>query len=134
MHGMPKFRKSAPETVLRFEAALPRTAEVEPRQMFGYRAAFVNGNFFTGLFEDDVVMRLPGGIKERLPALAEAAGFNPMGGKPMRDWWLVPAPLSTDERRLTELLATAFEEVRRLPAKAAKKKPAAAPPRKQRGG
>lgn len=127
---MAKFRKSAPETVARFEAALPRAAEVEPRQMFGYRAAFVNGNFFTGLFEDDVVMRLPGGIKDRLPALAKAEGFNPMGAKPMKDWCVVPAAISSQEGRLAELLAAAFEEVRRLPAKVAKK-PAV---KKQRGG
>lgn len=130
MPKMPKFKKSQPETIERFLAALPTDSAVVRKQMFGYPASFVNGNFFTGLFEDDVVARLPGGIKDRLAGLERAQGFNPMGkGAGMKDWWVIPPAISTNLPRLAELLANAFEEVRRLPAKApakAKRKAAGA--------
>lgn len=35
---MPKWKKSSPALVERFEAALPRDPRVEPKKMFGYRS------------------------------------------------------------------------------------------------
>lgn len=120
-----KWKKPEPATIERFQAALPADPGIQRKQMFGYPATFVKGNFFTGLFEDDVVLRLPEPIKDRLPALARADGFNPMGtGKGMKDWYVVPRGISAKLPPLAELLAAAFEEVRRLPAKVPKKKSA----------
>lgn len=59
---MPKWKKSSPAIVERFEAALPRDPRVEPRKMFGYPAAFLSGDFFTGLFEESVVVRVPADV------------------------------------------------------------------------
>lgn len=41
------WKKPAPETIATFEAVLPG-APAERRMMFGYPAAFVNGNVFMG--------------------------------------------------------------------------------------
>lgn len=115
-----KFKKSSQELVDRFAAARPKNPEVHPKQMFGYPCCFVNGNFFTGLFEEDVVIRLPE-VKDKFPELANAQGFNPMGkGGGMRDWWVIPPAISKDAGRLATLLEAAFEEVVKLPAKAPK--------------
>ncbi|MFN7919581.1 MAG: TfoX/Sxy family protein [Bryobacteraceae bacterium] len=112
-----KFKKSSPELVERFRAATPKHDEVQPKQMFGYPCCFVKGNFFVGLFEEDVVMRLPG-IKDKFPELAGASGFNPMGkGAGMKDWWIVPPEISRDAGRLESLLGATFGEVVKLPAK-----------------
>lgn len=120
------WKKASPETVSRFEAALPDHPDAEPRQMFGYPACFVKGNFFAGMHEEErVVVRLPGGLKEKLPDLAGASIFDPMGtGKGMKDWWIIPTPVTRDAGRLGRFLAAAFVEVQKLPAK--EKKPKAA--------
>src|SRR5438093_587047 len=51
---MPKFDKSSPELVARFNAVLDRQAgpDVTRRQMFGYPCAWIGGNMTTGLFAD----------------------------------------------------------------------------------
>ncbi len=99
---MKKFAKSSPELVERFEKALPRDAAMEPKSMFGYPCAFVRGNFFAGLFEENVVMRMPEPQKSKLGALAKTDGFNPMGGKPMTDWYVVPAKIASSPSALAK--------------------------------
>ncbi len=126
------WKKSSPELQARFQAALPIHPGVEHRKMFGYPCCFVNGNFFTGLFEESVVVRLPGGLKEHFPELASAPTFDPREtGRGMKDWWLLPDAVSSDEQRLARFFAAAFKEVQKLPAK--EKKPKAAKKKSPRG-
>lgn len=117
------FAKSSPELVERFNGALPKHPDAQPRKMFGYAACFVNGNFFAGMYEDNIIVRLPDGLKEKFPELADAPGFDPMGnGKGMKDWWPVPSSIVADAGKLTDFLAATFIEVHQLPPKAPKKK------------
>ena len=125
---MSDWKKSSRELQERFDAALPEHPAVARRKMFGYPCAFVNDNFFSGLFEESVVVRLPGGMHEEFAETRDAAVFNPMPrGKGMTDWWLLPVAVSESDKGLTKFLAAAFAEVVRLPPKvkkpAAKKKP-----------
>ena len=53
---MPKWKPAPQEWVDAFHAALP--SNVERRKMFGYPAAFVNGNMAAGLHRDDLVLKL----------------------------------------------------------------------------
>jgi len=116
------WKKADPEMMSRFTEALPEHPDAEPRKMFGYPACFVKGNFFVGMHEGDrVVVRLPGGIREKFPELAGAPIFDPMGtGKGMKDWFIVPPVLTGDVRRLAGFFGAAFTEVQKLPAKAPK--------------
>ena len=116
-----KWKKSSPELVERFKGALPKDPSVEPKPMFGYPAAFVRGNFFSGLFEELVVMRMPEPQRSKLSTLAKAEGFSPMGGKPMTDWYVVPAKIAASQTALAKLLGEALALVKELPEK--KKKP-----------
>lgn len=117
------FEKSSPALVARFEAALPRDAIVQPKKMFGYPAAFVHGNYFAGLHEDNVVLRLPAPLRQKLPELAGAPVFDPMGtGTGMKDWLVVPKTIAASPARLAALLEVALPLVAALPPKA--KKPA----------
>lgn len=84
VHG--SWTKSDPALVERFDAALPDHPALERRKMFGYPATFVNGNYFAGLHEQRVVIRLPGDIRDRLPDLAGAANFSPGPERGMKDW------------------------------------------------
>src|SRR6202008_5125672 len=52
------WQKSPVELVERFAAALPQHPAVVRKPMFGYPAAFANGNMVCGLFQDSVVVRL----------------------------------------------------------------------------
>ena len=117
-----RWKKSSPELVERFKKALPKDAAVEPRSMFGYPAAFVRGNYFAGLFEESVVIRMPEPQKSGLAALAKADGFNPMGGKPMTDWYVVPAKITSSATGLTRFLRAALAGAKELPEKKAKRK------------
>jgi TfoX/Sxy family transcriptional regulator of competence genes len=78
-----------------FEALLPEDPRILVRPMFGNVAAFVNGNMFTGLFGQDLFVRLP---EEDRAGLLEAGGaeFQPMPGRPMKEYVSVPRPWRND--------------------------------------
>lgn len=130
------WKRASPQMIARFEQALPDHPDAEPRQMFGYPACFVKGNFFVGMHEEErVVIRLPGGLQAKFPELAGATIFDPMGtGKGMKDWWIVPPELTGDVQRMARFFAAAFMEVQKLPAKERKlRAPKKAPAVRARG-
>lgn len=117
------WKKSSPELIERFKTALPKRPDAQARQMFGYPCCFVKGNFFVGMHEDNMVVRLPGDLKSKFAQLKTAQGFDPMANcKGMKDWWVIPPAVARDDRRLAEFFAAAFAEVRKLPAKVAQAK------------
>src|ERR1700704_3851213 len=101
--------------------------------MFGYRAAFVNGNLFMSLFEDRMVLRLPHGPRAELLAMEGADTFEPMAGRPMKEYVLVPASVLAAPEALDAWVATALAYGGALPATGpqgqAKAKPHAKRPR-----
>ena len=72
----PVWRKSPDDLIALFYAALPEDPRVERRKMFGYPCAFVGGNLFTGLHQEDVIVRLA--EKDRL-AVIDKQGARPDG-------------------------------------------------------
>jgi len=108
------WRKSSPELVRAFDAALPPRDGVERRKMFGYPAAFVNGNMFAGLHQDDVVVRLPEAERQALLA-SGGRNFEPMPGRVMKNYLLLPE--ASDSRTLSLWLWKAFDHTSELPAK-----------------
>jgi hypothetical protein len=93
--AMPTFSKSPPELVARFGEVLDRYPDAARKKMFGYPAAFIGGNMATGLFADRWVVRLPDAEIE--PAKAAGAGpFEPMPGKPMKAFVVIP-PADVDD-------------------------------------
>ena len=96
----PSFDKSPPELVERFASVMDRYPDAERKKMFGYPAAFVGGNMATGLFADHWVVRLPDAEIE--PAKAAGAGsFEPVPGKPMKAFVVIPASDVADDARIT---------------------------------
>ena len=109
--------RKAPEDVMQaFDAALPADEAVVKRKMFGYPAAFVNGNMFAGVHQENVVVKLP---PERRAAAMEAgaAQFEPMPGRPMREYVVLPDSSLADGGDLSRWLDEAFRFVAALPAK-----------------
>ncbi len=115
--AMPAFTKSPPALVERFQAVAERHPEAQQRKMFGYPALFVGGNLTTGLFTDRWMIRLPDDDRAELLALPGAGPFEPMPGKPMNGYAILPVDLVDDDERLDDWLGRAIAFVRTLPAK-----------------
>jgi hypothetical protein len=59
--------------------------------MFGMPCAKVGGKAFMGAYGGGVVFKLDPAARERALALAGSELFDPMGGRPMREWVVVDA-------------------------------------------
>jgi TfoX/Sxy family transcriptional regulator of competence genes len=110
------FRKAPPELAERFAEVMAGVPDAELRQMFGYPAAFANGYMFTGLHEDRWVIRLPEDAQAELAGMG-ATQFEPMPGRPMRGFLIVPPSLVADQAALIPWLERARAHVLSLPPK-----------------
>jgi TfoX/Sxy family transcriptional regulator of competence genes len=108
---MATWRKPDPALVEAFLAALPLTAGVERRQMFGCPCAFVHGNMFAGVHETRLIVRIP--------SEAAARPFAPMG-RAMKDYAAIEDALDCEPRELRDWVTRAFEYTRALPPKVKK--------------
>jgi TfoX/Sxy family transcriptional regulator of competence genes len=122
------WKKSPAELADRFAAALPDHPDIVRKPMFGYPAAFANGNMVCGLFQDSVVVRL--GKEGAASAVAEgrALQFAPMPGRTMTGYVLVPADDAQNPTALAAWLQRALDFTLTLPKKAAKSPRRSAPP------
>ena len=73
-----------------FETIAPDDPRVQVRPMFGNLAAFVNGNMFMGVFGGSVFVRLSDKDRAELLQEPDTAVFEPMHGRPMKDYVTVP--------------------------------------------
>lgn len=105
-----------------FAASLPDAPGLERRKMFGYPCAFVNGNLFASLFQDEAMARLPPGLEAELRA-AGGRPFEPLPGRPMRAYTTFPEDVLEDEARLAQLLSAACAFTAGLPPKVKKPRP-----------
>jgi TfoX/Sxy family transcriptional regulator of competence genes len=84
--------------------------------MFGYPAAFVNGNMFAGVHQTNVVVRLS--EQGRAEAIAGGARqFEPMPGRPMREYVVIPPSQLDDRAQLSQWLDQAFRFAAAMPVK-----------------
>jgi hypothetical protein len=113
---MPSFDKSPAALVERFGSVMDRHPEAERKKMFGYPAAFVGGNMATGLFADHWGVRLP--ADEIEPAKAGGAGaFEPMPGKPMKAFVVIPAADVDDDVAIDAWVERGLALARSMPPK-----------------
>jgi TfoX/Sxy family transcriptional regulator of competence genes len=111
----------APQSLIDlFVESLPDDARIERRKMFGYPAIFVGGNMCSGLFQDQMFARLAPADADALPGGAKP--FEPMPGRPMKGYALIPDDVLADEARLTETLAKAVAFTAAMPPKEKKPK------------
>lgn len=115
-----EWKKAPPELVAVFEDLVP-APPAEARQMFGYPAAFVNGNMFMGVFQDRMFLRLP---DEARGELMQEGGdvFDPMGGRPMKEYAVVPQAMLSDRPALEAWVKRSLEYGLSLPPKAPRAK------------
>ena len=116
---MPKWRPSPPELVKFFEKALKPFSEIQTRKMFGYPVAFVKGHMFAGLHQDNMILRLSGDDRTGFLQQDGAKIFEPMPGRLMREYVVVPASMLRSAKPLDVWLKKAWTYARSLPPKAA---------------
>ena len=91
--SMPKWKSAPAELIQRFDQAADNLPAVDRRKMFGYPAVFLNGNMFAGLFQDQVILRLRAEDRATLAGVPGAKPFEPMPGRPMREYMVAPASI-----------------------------------------
>lgn len=116
-----KWRKSPPDLIAAFGAAFPGPP-AERRQMFGYPAGFVNGNMFTGLHQENWMVRLGEADRVALLKKAGAKPFEPMPGHRMKEYIVMPSAIVSDPKALETWLGKAVAYAATLPPKAGKAK------------
>jgi TfoX/Sxy family transcriptional regulator of competence genes len=114
------WRKAPESLVALFDEVAPRDAPAQRRQMFGYPAVFVNGNLFAGLHQEHLMLRLPDAERAEFLALPGALPFEPMPGRPMKEYVVAPAALLGDPDGLRAWLDRAMRYAVTLPPKEAK--------------
>lgn len=116
-----KWRQPSEELIKTFEAVTPGPPAVA-RKMFGFPAAFVNGNMFMGLHQEDMILRLPEESRAELLKISGARIFEPMSGRPMREYLVVPPSLLKDRNKLSSWAMESLEYGSSLAPKSPKSK------------
>ena len=113
---MPGSPRSTPEAQAAFRDVVPDDQRVTVRPMFGSLAAFANGYMFMGLYGGELFVRL--GDPESSQLIAAGAGrLEPMPGRPMRDYLVVPGDLQAQPDKVRRLALTSLEHTVALPPK-----------------
>jgi len=119
-----KFPKPSEEAKAAFIEMVPDEPAVTLKPMFGQLSAFVNGNMFTFLWGDELLVRLPAAD---VAALKKQGGkdFSPMPGRTGMAGY-VTVPGGWRAKPASSLIKKALEHTREMPAKTPKKKAVAA--------
>ena len=126
-----QWRKSPQQLIDLFVSVIPDPPVVQ-RKMFGYPAGFVNGNMFMSLFQDDMILRLPESLREEFLKVDGAKIFEPMPGRPMREYVAVPSQGMADKQKLASWVSTALEYGASLKPKSRTSKPKKAEAKEKR--
>ncbi len=119
---MPDFSKSPPELVERFDALAAEFQEAQRRPMFGYPSLTVGGNLVTSLYKSSWVVRLGAEELAEVLALDAAAPFEPMPGRAMTGYALLPPAVVADDAALRGWVERAVAFGASLPPKVPKAK------------
>ena len=110
----------SPETAGRL-AQLVEPFACQKKPMFGHVAYFVNGGMFTGVFASSIWIRLSEKDRAEFLSLPGARQFEPMAGRPMREYVVVPETVLADRAVVTGWLQRSYDYVSSLPEKKARK-------------
>jgi len=119
---MPGFNPAPEELKATFEKAMLYVPLAEKRKMFGYPCAFINGQMFAGLHQTNMFLRLSTEDRLQFLELEDAKVFEPVPGRPMREYVVIPESMLNQESELDAWLTKAFNYAISLPPKAPKAK------------
>ena len=117
------WRRPSDELVDLFLSLVPDDPDAELRRMFGCPCLFLGGNMFAGIHQEDLFVRLSADDRAALLAVAGARQFEPMAGRPMREYVCVPPAMLTEQAALEEWVARALANAHALPPKVKRPRP-----------
>ena len=123
---MPEFTKSPPALVERFDSIAAEYPQAQRRPTFGYPCLYVGGNMVSGLFQSSWHVRLGPAETTELLALEGAAPFEPMPGRPMTGFTLMPQAIVEDDAAIRRWVERAISFGTTMPPKVPKPKKATA--------
>ncbi len=117
-----KWKKPSEKMIKFFDSILPGSSKVERKKMFGCPVGFINGNMFMGLHSDRIVLRLDEKERESFIREYNAEIFEPMPGRKMREYVIVPENLLTNIPFLKTWCEKSYEYASKLMPKDTKAK------------
>ncbi len=100
-----------------FHSVLPKGTTITVRPMFGNMSAFVNGNMFTGLYGEDLFVRLSDNDSAELLKNKGASLFEPMKGRPMKGYFLIPRSWRQQPDQARAWVSKSLDWAAKMPAK-----------------
>ncbi len=114
--------KKAPQELIDFINTKMAGKNCDYRLMFGFPAYFVKGNMFAGLFEDKLFLRLSDKDITETKKTFNLTPFEPMAGRPMKNYMVLPKELYTNDEQFSCLLDKSMQYSAALPPKKPRKK------------
>jgi TfoX/Sxy family transcriptional regulator of competence genes len=114
---MPKWTKAPEKLVAFFEEIMGGCPGVELKKMFGYPVAFTNGQMACGVFQDSLMMRLSDSDRKTFLEKYDTKLFEPMPGRPMKEYVLIPATLMNETKQLKPWLEKSLAYAGSIPKK-----------------
>jgi TfoX/Sxy family transcriptional regulator of competence genes len=117
-----KWERMSQEAAQRLEAMVKPLA-CQKKPMFGHEVYWVNGNMFAGVFQSSLFFRLsPDDQREFLGKYKDAKQFEPMEGRPMKDYVVMPESVLVDSNATIEWMKRSYDFTASLPEKKPKAK------------
>jgi TfoX/Sxy family transcriptional regulator of competence genes len=117
-----KIAPPEPTAIQRMTALTPDAPGVETRKLFGQPAVFVNGNLFLGVFGPNVFVRLSEKDRAEAKNSFQAVAFEPMPGRPMKEYVVLPASLLDRRAKALPWVARSLAYASGMPPKVAKRR------------
>jgi TfoX/Sxy family transcriptional regulator of competence genes len=115
--------KKAPLELVDFIMDKMKDKNCDYKKMFGYPTFFVNGNMFVGVHGDKLFLRLSDAdIAEIKKSFRDVEAFEPMPGRPMKGYVVLPKFLYGDEKLFAKWLNKSMQYAAELPPKQGKRK------------
>jgi TfoX/Sxy family transcriptional regulator of competence genes len=114
--------KKAPQELVDFIMDKMKYKNCDCKKMFGYPAFFFNGNMFVGVHGDKLFLRLSNAdMAEIMTVYKNVTAFEPMPGRAMKGYVVIPKTLYSDDRIFGEWLDKSINYVSSLPPKQGKR-------------
>jgi TfoX/Sxy family transcriptional regulator of competence genes len=115
--------KKSPKELTDFLEESMKDVDCEKRKMFGFPAYFINGNMFSGTFEENLFLRLSMEDRNKISrANTDVKPFEPMKGRAMKEYVVLPKSLYKNRNEFSFWINKSVDYVNSLPAKKKKKK------------
>jgi TfoX/Sxy family transcriptional regulator of competence genes len=115
--------KKAPAELVDFITEKMKDKNCDYKKMFGYPAYFFNGNMFVGVHGDKLFLRLSDeDIADIMKKRKDVGAFEPMPGRAMKGYVVLPKTVYSDDKLFAEWLDKAINYVSTLPPKKSGKK------------